>query len=286
MNTHRTAVTVACLLAAATAPAAADALDHVEDAIAAADEHGGRCKRAVFDQLLDIRDLLRDGRGFRAARRIQQVRRDAKRCPSSVERALARAEGSLQRQRDRVRDRIDNRRDEPPPPPPRAKDLPWADYNELCLAHWVAVESSRGRMNDATHTAFTNMTGAACSNPAALSQTSYYPNGQLAMTADGSWYFPNGQLARTGNNTFYYPNGQLLRTGDYTWYYPNGQLAYSQGSGWYYPNGQLAGAFESVANWARGRASKQQVGIYDYAMQSDVDAYRMYAVIRLATQAR
>ncbi|HVK83574.1 MAG TPA: hypothetical protein VM513_05675 [Kofleriaceae bacterium] len=283
MNTYRAAVTFACLVAAA-APAAADALDHVEDALAAADERGGRCKRAVFDQLLEIRDMLRDGRDARAARRIQQVRRDANRCPSSVERALARAEGSLQRQRDRVRDRISDRRDDPPPPPPRAKDLPWADYTEVCLAHWVSVEASRGRMNDAKHIEYTNMTGTVCTNPAA--QTSYYPNGQLAMTSDGTWYFPNGQLARTGNNTFYYPNGQLLRTADYTWYYPNGQLAYTQSSGWYYPNGQLAGAFESVANWARGHASKQQVGIYDYAMQSDVDAYRMYAVIRLASQAR
>jgi hypothetical protein len=292
MNTYRIAVPVACLLAATTAPAAADALDHVDDAIAAADEHGGRCKRAVFDQLLEIREMLRDGRAFRAARRIQQVRRDADRCPRSVERALSRAEGALQRERDRVRERNDDRvrernddrrRDEPPP---RANDIPWSDYSELCLAHWVAVESSRGRISDDRHTEFTHMTGLACTNEPALSQTTYYPNGQIATTASGSWYFPNGQLARTGNNTFYYPNGQLLRTSDYTWYYPNGQLAYTTTSGWYYPNGQLAGAFESLANWARGRASKQQLAVYDHAFQSDVDAYRMYAVIRIASQVR
>lgn len=117
MQTNRlTLFVIAGLIAASASPATAspdDALDFVKDAIVAADEHGGRCKRDVFEQLLEIRDLLRDdsegrreGRGEeRAAMKIERARRNTDRCPASVDRALRRASDELSDTRRSRRDR-------------------------------------------------------------------------------------------------------------------------------------------------------------------------------------
>ncbi|HVK87587.1 MAG TPA: hypothetical protein VM513_25895 [Kofleriaceae bacterium] len=291
---------VACLVAASVGTASAsprDALEYVEDAIDAVDEQGGKCRRAVMDDLLEIRDLLRDDLGGRAAVKIQRTRRATGRCPKSVDRALRRAGDELNSDGDRVgdrRDRYDRRRDRreyrddldlvraDPPPPPRAKDLPWADFSGECQAHWLGVEIARGRLGAAAHDEFINMTAVACSNPNALASATYYANGQMATTGS-TWYYPNGQMARTGL-TYYYPNGQMARTGN-TWYYPDGQMA-TTGSTWYYPNGQMAGAVDAVQRWARGRAKGQQAKTFDHAMESDVGDWRTFALVRLASQTR
>jgi hypothetical protein len=282
------------VLSVSSRPAAAspdDALDYVKDAIIAADERGGKCKRDVFEGLLEIRDLLQDGSNGRAAVKIQRLRRDADRCPPSVDRALKRASDALGEDRRRVRERNDDRRDDRrwdrrSEPPRRAADIPWADFAPACLDHWLVVEISRGRIDDAKHHDLANATSAACTNPGALANTSYYANGQTAVASSGTWYYPNGQTARTANGTFYYPNGQTARTANGTWYYPNGQTAWTPSSGWYYPNGSLAGAYETVMGWGRQRVSQQQDAVYAYAMQSDAEPYRMYVSVRLLSQAK
>ncbi len=291
MHSLRFVIASAIGLASAARPAVAspqDALEYVSEAIVAADDRGGRCKRDVFDKLLEIRDLLEGDNGVRAAFKIQRARRNIDRCPASVARSLGNAYDELKRDLDRVRERNETYRTERREleQPPRAKDVPWTDFGDTCIAQWLIFEISRGRMNEAQHAEFASMTSVACSNPSALATTSYYQNGQIAIAGTGTWYFPNGQIAKSAENTYYYPNGQTAVTNEGTWYFPNGQTAYSPGSGWYYPNGQTAGTVDAVVNRARGRATAQQTAQFDHARQSDVDAYRIYATVRFAAQAR
>lgn len=266
-----------CLVSVVGRPvlAAPSARDHIQDAIDDAEDSGGACRRAVIDDLLEIKKLLREEREARAAVKIQRLRQAAGKCPRSVDASLRRAGDLLADARADVRDR---RRDDAPPP--RATDVPWSDFRGECLDQWVMIEVARGRLAQRQLDLFASTFAGACTAANGLGTAAfYYPNGQTAKSGN-AWYYPNGQTALSGN-TIYYPNGQTARSGN-TYYFPNGTTAWTQ-TGWYYPNGSFAGTFDVVVNWARGRANKNVLGAYDHAMQSDVEVWRMFHTIRLLT---
>ncbi len=272
-------ILVLCLVSVVgrTAVASPSARDHIQDAIDEAEDSSGACRRAVLSELVEIKKLLREDREARAAVKIQRVRQVTSQCPRSVDASLRRAGDVLADARDDARDRVRQRRDDQPPP--RATDVPWKDFRAECLDQWVMIEVARGRLPQAQLDLFGSTFAGACTAESGLGTGAiYYPNGNTAKSGS-AWYYPNGNTALSGN-TIYYPNGNTARSGN-TYYFPNGTTAWTQ-TGWYYPNGNFAGTFEVVTNWARGR-NKNVVGLYDRAMQSDVEVWRMFHTIRLLT---
>jgi hypothetical protein len=97
-----------------------EALDLVRDALERVEDEGGRCRKAIFRDLEDLKgDLraLKDGAGEKALRRAARNARDAARdareaCGKRVVRLLEDAREELERALE-VRDMP-----EPPPPPP------------------------------------------------------------------------------------------------------------------------------------------------------------------------
>ncbi len=279
-----------------------DALEDVNDAIDAAEQAGRKCEREAVDDLLEIRDLLRDGSERRAASELRSVRRSLRRCPPSVDRALRRASDALEanhdRPRDRRRDRFDDRdrsgdrdrygdRDRvyvEPPRPTRPKGVPYSDWAVGCPEHWVAVELARGRTSGADLDAYVSTFAAICDGRA-IGQ-SYYPSGTMAKSAGNDFYYPSGTMARAGNGAFYYPNGTMARSSNGDWYYPSGTMACTSSGQWYYPNGTMAGSPDVMEAWALARASKAQVTAYRIAMNSDLDLWRSFALLRMASQIR
>jgi hypothetical protein len=262
-----------------------EALEDVKDAIVVADETGGRCKRDVFDDLLAIRDLLRDGSNARAAVRIQRTRRQADRCPASVDRALRRAESELADERRQIREVNEDRRERRERQAPKRPDnVPFMDWKGECIDEWLMLEIARGRLADRDLDVVANMFAPLCTNPDGMG-AARYSNGQTAKSSSNAWYYPNGQTAKSSSGAFYYPNGQTARSSSGSWYYPNGQTAWANDA-WYYPNGNRAGDYLVLVNWAKQTAGEHAVRAYEWAMQSDVDAWRAYAILRLATHAR
>ena len=294
MASHR--VLLGCLVvglagsAARPAHAAPDSpLDLVNQAIDAVDDRGGRCARATMDELVAIKQLLLDESEHKALKRIRVLREHGvEKCPDRVDRLLRSAAAQLDdgnhRHHDRDDDRDDRRhddrrRDDPPPPPKRAGGVPYADFGKDCTDYWVMNEIARGRSADIA--TFQNMFSATCSGPVG---DAYYPNGTAARLG-GAWYYPNGTMARSGNGDFYYPNGTMAKSSAGGWYYPNGTMAWS-GSTWQYPNGSQAGDYNTLANFACQKAGPTACNAWKAALNSDVDDYRAFAVIKLATQGR
>lgn len=276
----RTGTVLALLLLSATARAESRAArGYVADAIDEVDDSSRACRRAVLDELLEIKALLGEEREARAALKLQRVRERAGDCPRSVDRALRRASEALAEGRAQLRERTAEARDRLAPA--RPTDLPWKDLRSECIDQYVMVEVARGRMPDAQVDLFADTFRAGCTSEHGLGTGAiYYPSGRTARSG-GTWYYPNGRTALSGT-TIYYPSGTTARSGD-VYYYPSGKTAWSASTGWYYPNGKLAGPPDVVVSWGRRQANKATLGIFDYHMQSDVEVYRMFHIVRLLT---
>ncbi|MEO8548944.1 MAG: hypothetical protein ABI678_03200 [Kofleriaceae bacterium] len=250
----------------------------MNQAIEVVDDRGGRCARATMDELVAIKQLLLDESEHRALKRIRVLREHGiEKCPDRADRLLRSAAAQLDDRDDRRRD--DRRHDDPPPPPKRASGVPYADFGKDCADYWLLNEIAHGR--SAQLAAFQSMFSPTCQGAVG---DAYYPNGTAARLS-GAWYYPNGTMARSAGGDFYYPNGTMAKAGSGGWYYPNGTMAWS-GASWMYPNGSQAGDYNTLASFACQKAGPAACNTWKLALNSDLDDYRAFAVIKLASATR
>jgi hypothetical protein len=282
----RLASAAIALVATLPSLAAADAktaLADVRDALDLVEETGGRCKRDVYAALQDAEDDLVDGeieaasRGLRALRRVDS-------CPKAVERLVRSARDELRDlEDDRPRDRV--KKKDIAKVPARPTGVPFSDFHKDCLDHWYITEIARNNTDNASYEQFRTLSSAACSNAGGMS-AAQYPNGNTLRTSTGTWYYPNGNTAKTSTGTFYYPNGNTAKTSTGTWYYPNGNTAKTSTGTWYYANGNTAGGYEALAAYACSKVGDQACNAYRHALKSDLDDWRIFALVQMAGRVR
>ena len=252
------------------------AIDDVRDAISIVTDRGGRCERAVGNELGEIKDLLEDESNGRALKRLRKLRSNgASRCPDRVDRLLRSAIETVEHDLDRDHD------DDRPAVVKRPGDMPFSDFPKDCQDYWLISELARGRLAESARTTVLTMFKSTCTGEAG---DAYYANGTAARMS-GNWYYPNGTMARSSSGDFYYPNGTMARSSSGDAYYPNGTMAHSS-AGWYYPNGTLAGDGTALVGWGCEHANAQACGAYHHATASDVESWWTFALIRLASGAR
>ncbi len=267
------------------------ALEAVQDAIDLVEDQGGKCRRAMFDELVAVENLLKDGSDGRANKKLRSVRVH-ERCPEKVDRLLRVAQDELEdareerredrrdRRRDDRRDGRDDRREEEKKAPKRPAGVPFADWHGDCQSFWLISEIARGNASSSTMTSLGAMFAPACENPNGMSDA-YYPNGTMAKSG-ATWYYPNGTMAKS-SDTYYYPNGTMAKSGS-TWYYPNGTMAKS-GATWYYANGTQAGGWEGLSSQACSK-SAAACATYKLALNSDIEDWRTMGLVKLVSTAR
>jgi hypothetical protein len=266
------------------------ALENVQDAIDLVDDQGGKCRRAMFDELVAIETSLKEGSERNARKALRNVRVH-ERCPDRVDRLLRSATDELEEAREERReDRRDRRRDErredrredreEKKAPKRPAGVPYADWHADCQSFWIIMEFARGNTSQSTMTGLSAMFAPACENPTGMSD-GYYPNGTMAKSGS-TWYYPNGTMAKS-SDTYYYPNGTMAKSGS-TFYYPNGTMAKS-GSTWYYANGNMAGGWEGLTSHACSK-NATACAAYKLALNSDIEEWRTVAVVKLVSVAK
>jgi hypothetical protein len=270
-----------------------EAMEDIADAMDIVEGASGGCYRAAMSELTAIHQALRDESDGRALVKIRSLKRMLDRCPRAVGRLLRSAEDALEEdrrdRRDRRRDRRDDdRREEPqrqPEPPKRASGVPYADFHAACQETWMIHEIARDNTTQATMTALGENSAMACNSTTGFGAASY-SNGQLMHTDGGDWYYPNGQMSRAAGGTYYYPNGQMAKAAGGTWYYPNGQMARTAQGNWYYPNGTQAGGWQVIEGWACTKAGDAACKRYKSLLPSDIEDWRTYALVQMASRAR
>jgi hypothetical protein len=266
------------------------ALESVQDAIDVVDDQGGKCRRAMFDELVAVENMLKDGSEGRANKRLRSIRVH-ERCPEKVDRLLRTAQDELDNAReDRRDDRRERRRDdrredrredrEEKKAPKRPAGVPYADWHADCQSFWVIMEFARGNTSQGTLTSLSSMFAPACENATGMGDA-YYPNGTMAKSGS-TWYYPNGTMAKS-DSTYYYPNGTMAKSGT-TYYYPNGTMAKS-GSTWYYANGNMSGGWEGLASQACSK-NATACATYKLALNSDIEDWRTVALVKLVSTAK
>ena len=232
-----------------------------------------------MEDLQEIKSLLKDEDFDRASKRIRSLRKDADRCPAKVEKLLSRAYRALERDNDPKDDRKDDHK-----APARLNGLPYPDWHQDCRDYWLINEIGRHNTSEKTLNAMKAMFAVGCESPNGMSAANY-PNGTMAKSSTGDFYYPNGTMAKSSSGAFYYPNGTMARSASNDWYYPNGTMAYASAGTWYYKNGTQAGGYEGLTSQACSR-SQAACGVYKFAMQSQVDDWRSFAVVQLETRAK
>ena len=286
--------------AVASAGPRGDALDDITDAMDIVNDASSACYRAAMSELTAIQGFLRDDSNRAALQRIRSLKRSVDRCPRAVGRLLRSAEEALE---DARRDRRDRRRDdeyrddrrddwrddrrvEPkkPEPPKRAEGVPYADFTRVCVETWMIHEIARDNTSQATMTQLGSNSSMACASASGFGAASYQ-NGTLMHTDNGDWYYPNGTMAKASSGAYYYPNGTMARSGNGDWYYPNGTMAKSSSGTWYYPNGSQAGTWQVIEGWGCQKAGDYTCKRYKGFLASDVEDWRTFALVQLATLA-
>ena len=299
MNRLILAAVVIGTTAVASAGPRNDALDDITDAMDIVEDGNSACYRAAMSELTAIQQLLRDESGRAALQRIRALKRSVDRCPRAVGRLLRSAEDSLEEARRDRRDRRrddwrddrrddwrDDRRVEPkkPEPPKRAEGVPYADFNRQCIETWMIHEIARDNTNQQTMDQLGANSSMACGNASGLGRASYQ-NGTLMHTDNGDWYYPNGTMARSSGGAYYYPNGTMAKSSNGDWYFPNGTMAKSSSGTWYYPNGSQAGGWQVIEGWGCQKAGDYTCKRYKNFLASDVEDWRSFALVQLATLA-
>ncbi len=267
------------------------ALESVQDAIDVVEDQGGKCRRAMFDELVAIENMLKDGSEGRANKRLRSVRVH-ERCPEKVDRLLRVAQDELEDarddrrddRRDRRRDRDDRRDDryerDDRKAPKRPNGVPYSDWHADCQSFWMIMEIARGNTSQGTLSSLSSMFAPACENANGMGDA-YYPNGTRAK-GGSTWYYPNGTMAKS-SGTYYYPNGTMAKSGS-TYYYPNGTMAKS-GSTWYYANGNMAGGSDGLASQSCSK-NANACAAYKLALNSDLEDWRTVALVKLVASAK
>jgi hypothetical protein len=145
-------------------------------------------------------------------------------------------------------------------------------------------EIARGNADQGTMMALSANSSMACNSTTGLGRANY-SNGTMMHSDAGAWYYPNGTMAKSGAGAYYYPNGTMAKSGAGAWYYPNGTMAKSGAGVWYYPNGTQAGGWQVLEGWACTTAGDALCKHYKSLLASDVEDWRTFAIVQLATRA-